>query len=600
VTGVESTTADVAPAADLVRVGIRAATAYGRPDLAARLAAAGRRLTGRTTVLVVGEYKQGKSSLVDSVLGVEVCPVDDDLATRVPTVVEWAATLTVTAFPADDGPGRPLSLDRLRAAVTEEAPEALPDTARVVVGLPSPLLADGLTFVDTPGAGGLSGPFGALTAAALPLADAVLFVSDAGQELTAAELAFLSAVRALCPRTMLVKSRIDLVPAWTEIVALDRGHLRAAGLDVPVAATSARLRALAMERLDDGLDDESGVPAVLDWLLDDVAAGCRRATAADVGAEVVEVARLLRVPFEDARTALDGDDDAALATAADRVQSARRTAGRWAQTLADGVADLVSDVEHDLRERLRGVTTDAEAAIDGMDPATAWGEYERRLYQQTAAAVMAHYAFRDQRLRAVVATVSAVLGDGQDGTVAGLSSGSGEAQLPAAELTLDVSRARLTSQGLTLLRSSYGGLAMLGFLGAFAGIAVAAPVMAAAGLLFGGKGLKDERARQLAARRSAAKVSVRRYLDEVSFALGKETRDTLRHTQRTLREHFSARAEEVQRSAAEALRAAKEAAAADAAARAARLADVESELRRLAALEERARRLAGEPQPVPA
>jgi gas vesicle protein len=199
-----------------------------------------------------------------------------------------------------------------------------------------------------------------------------------------------------------------------------------------------------------------------------------------------------------------------------------------------------------------------------------------------------------------VATVSAVLGEGQDATVAGLPSDPTEARLPDAHLSLDVSRARLTTQGLTLLRSSYGGLAMLGFLGAFAGIAVAAPVMAAAGLLFGGKGLKDERSRQLAARRSAAKVSVRRYLDEVSFALGKESRDTLRHTQRTLREHFSARAEEVQRSAAEALRAAKEAAAADAADRAARLADVEAELRRLAALEDRARRLAGEPQPVPA
>jgi hypothetical protein len=342
------------------------------------------------------------------------------------------------------------------------------------------------------------------------------------------------------------------------------------------------------------------MPAVLDWLLDDVAAGCRRATVAEVGTEVAEVARLLRLPFEDARTALAGDDDAALAAATERVQSARRTAGRWAQALADATADLVSDVEHDLRERLRGVTSDAEAAIDGMDPAVAWGEYERTLYQQTAAAVMAHYAFRDQRLRAVVASVSEVLGEEQAVAVAGLPADDAEARLPDAQLTLDVSRARLTSQGLTLLRSSYGGLAMLGFLGAFAGIAVAAPVMAAAGLLFGGKGLKDERSRQLAARRSAAKVSVRRYVDEVSFALGKETRDTLRHTQRTLREHFSARAEEAQRSAGEALRAAKEAAAADSAERAARLADVEAERRRLTGLEERARRLADEPRPVPA
>ena len=43
-------------------------------------------------VLVVGEFKQGKSQLVNALVNAPVCPVDDDIATAVPTVVRHAET----------------------------------------------------------------------------------------------------------------------------------------------------------------------------------------------------------------------------------------------------------------------------------------------------------------------------------------------------------------------------------------------------------------------------------------------------------------------------------------------------------------------------
>ena len=58
----------------------------------------------------------------------------------------------------------------------------------------------------------------------------------------------------------------------------------------------------------------------------------------------------------------------------------------------------------------------------------------------------------------------------------------------------------------------------------------------AAGL--GGKAAADERKRQLAMRRSQAKVMVRKYADETSFNVAKESRDALRRMNRDLREHF--------------------------------------------------------------
>ena len=38
-------------------------------------------------VIVVGEFKQGKSKLINALVNAPVCPVDDDIATSVPTVV---------------------------------------------------------------------------------------------------------------------------------------------------------------------------------------------------------------------------------------------------------------------------------------------------------------------------------------------------------------------------------------------------------------------------------------------------------------------------------------------------------------------------------
>src|SRR5919107_5986632 len=77
-----------AKAVAVVDLGLRACEAYDRPDAAARLTAARRALADPVLhVVVAGEFKQGKSSLVNALVGAAVCPVDDDVATALPTYV---------------------------------------------------------------------------------------------------------------------------------------------------------------------------------------------------------------------------------------------------------------------------------------------------------------------------------------------------------------------------------------------------------------------------------------------------------------------------------------------------------------------------------
>jgi hypothetical protein len=79
-------------------------------------------------------------------------------------------------------------------------------------------------------------------------------------------------------------------------------------------------------------------------------------------------------------------------------------------------------------------------------------------------------------------------------------------------------------------------------------------------MTLGRKLVRDERERQVQFRRQQAKQELRRYVDEVVFVVGKDSRDAVRRTQRFLRDEFASRAALSQRSAAQALEAVRQSA----------------------------------------
>lgn len=72
-------------------------------------------------------------------------------------------------------------------------------------------------------------------------------------------------------------------------------------------------------------------------------------------------------------------------------------------------------------------------------------------------------------------------------------------------------------------------------------------------------------------RRAEAKAAIRRFADDVSFQVGKESKDRLRLVQRLLRDHFTDIAEQALRSINESLRATQEAAQLESSEHAARI-----------------------------
>lgn len=550
--------------------GAELAAGQQRDDLERHLRRAEDRLAGQPVpVVVVGEFKRGKSTLVNALLQHAVCPVDADLVTAVPTTVYWAPTPQLTAYVRSDDRteliSRSAPLEDLERLITEQADESDPERERFVeIGFPHRMLRSGLRLIDTPGVGGLDSAHGFLTLGALRNASGVLFVTDAAQELTAPELEFLGTAVRRCPRTALVITKIDLYRQWRRIVDLDRGHLQRAGLDLPVLAVSSFLRLRASR--DPQLNDESGFGELITFLARDVVAACRAEAARAAAAEIGFAAGQLARPDAAERAVLAAPEQSAVVVqqldqARDRADSLASPTATWQQTLSDGIADLVADVEHDLTGRLRGVLHDAEEMINEGDPRDSWNDTEAWLRRKVAIVTVDNRDLLTERAEKLAAAVAEQF-DLQAEEKVALRLSDPDESLQGIEFspasTLKMPGGKLAPL-MTAARSSFYLPMMAG--GVAAAVLEVGPVVhlsiagisLALGAGIGRKIISDERKRQRTYRQQQAVAAVRKFVDEVAFLLNKQTRDGLRATQRQLRDDFSERALLMHRSATEAL-----------------------------------------------
>ncbi|MGB6583738.1 MAG: dynamin family protein [Streptosporangiaceae bacterium] len=598
---------DASPAIQTVELALQASTAYQRPDLAVRARQALQRLHNpRVRILVVGEFKQGKSMLVNALVNAPICPIDDDISTSVPTVVRYAHHPSATLIRGAWGGGADEQEERLQVPIEQLAshvseagnPGNHAGLKYAEAGIPRDILADGLELVDTPGVGGLGSVHGSATMAMLPSADAILLVSDAAAEYSRPELEFLRQAALACPNVACVLTKIDLYPRWQWIAELDRRHLRTAGIDAELLPASSMLRLHSLRARDHALNAESGFPALITFLRERVLGQSDRLANRAAANDVVTITAQLATGMRAELAACEDPGQAArlvaeLEQARQRADDLRDRGARWSQVLNDGVADLYADVDHDLRDRMRVVVREAEKVLDGADPGKIWDQFATQMEEQAAAAVSANFLWATERARWLAAQVADLFEEDSAQALPQLRTA--RAAMP--EMIADLEQPGREKFGVGQrafvgLRGGYIGTLMAGMASTFIGLSLLNPFSAAAGLLMGGKMVRDESRRLLDRRRMEAKNTVRRYVDDVSFQVGKQSRDMLRYMQRDLRDHFMARSDELVRSAQESLIATERALQTGEAERQQRIADLHAELERIAALEHEGQALA--------
>jgi Dynamin family len=518
---------------------------------------------------VVGEFKQGKSTLLNALLRTDICPVDVDVVTAVPTIVRYGTPPSAVAqFASDNGRAitEEVGFDDLRRFVTERADDR-PAPRSVEVRLDRRLLRSGLSFVDTPGVGGLDSAQGNITLATLPLARAALFVSDASQELTAPEVEFLTRTVDRCPIVVCVITKTDLHAEWRRIVDLNTAHLSRAGLAVPIVAVSSFLRLRAQARDSTALNRESGFPQLLEILRRDILGSAGVATIRSARADAAFVVTQLREQVGAERVAAESPQ-AGPVLAERFAEKARRSqalsngsgAGSWQMVLGDGVQDVTADVDHDLRERLRSMQRRGEELIDEGDPKETWHDFQAWASREATAAAVDNLLLLVTRTEQLARDVAARFEIEYDSLDLDLPSPTESlAKVEALEVRFEKSAMQQFIGAFTAARVAYGGFYLLGAFGTlFGSLIYAAPVGLAAGMTLGRKLIRMERERQVEQRRLQAKQELRRYIDEVTFHVSHDSREAVRRTQRFLRDEFTARAQLAQRSAATAAEAVRQ------------------------------------------
>lgn len=537
-----------------------------RADLSARLTAARERITDpQIRVVIAGQLKQGKSQLLNSLLNMPVARVGDDESTVLVTVVVHADEPSARLIVADGRGGEEavnIPIAGLRSDLRRASEAHGRPVLRVEVGAPSPVLAGGLTFIDTPGVGGQGQPHLSATLGLLPDADAVLFVSDASQEFTEPELRFIRQAVEVCPVAATIATKTDLYPFWRQVVDADIAHLRAARLDLPVIPVSSLLRSHAVSTNDKELNDESNFPALVTFLSERVLSRENDRGRDHVLGEIRAVAEHLSLAVGSELSALDDPGQAGgLAMDLERrkleAQDALQQTALWQQILNDGIADLTSDVEHDLRARFRSISQHAEGVIDSCDPTLQWAEIGDQVENDVANAVGDNFVWAYQRAEALAAEVARTFVDAGLGAVripevADMGAGVGRLKSLAQLESKPIGKGHKV---ITSMRGSYGGVLMFGMLTSVAGLGMFNPISLGAGLLMGRKAYHEDMENRMLRVRNEAKTNLRRFVDDVLFVVSKESRDRLKIVQRQLRDHYREIANQATRSLNESLQA---------------------------------------------
>jgi GTPase SAR1 family protein len=286
-------------------------------DLRRRLA------TDRFQLAVLGQFKRGKTTLLNALLGISVLPMAVVPLTAIPTFVTAGDAPRIRAVfnsgVTEESKGKCAEelADRLALLVTEEGnPNNSLGLGRVEVSLAAPLLQGGVVLIDTPGVGSTYTHNTETAEAFLPECDAALFVISPDPPITEVEISYLKRVQATVVRLIIVLNKVDAVGSQDDLAAIiafiRRTLAEKVGMDeaFPLFQVSARSALRAKITGDNNALASSGLPELEAYLIAFLARDKRAALEAAVGRKAAAIlddllmetelrCQALRLPMED-------------------------------------------------------------------------------------------------------------------------------------------------------------------------------------------------------------------------------------------------------------------------------------------------------------
>lgn len=166
----------------------------------------------RFNLAVVGQFKRGKSTLMNAILGRDLLPTGLLPLTSAITTLCYGPTEHVFLRRKGWRLEQEVPLAQLSAYITERGnPGNEKELIEARVELPVPFLRRGLHFIDTPGIGSARRENTATTYAFLPQMAAVIFVTSVEAPLSEAEEHFLIDIRGQVRQLFVVVNKVDML-----------------------------------------------------------------------------------------------------------------------------------------------------------------------------------------------------------------------------------------------------------------------------------------------------------------------------------------------------------------------------------------------------
>lgn len=173
------------------------------------------------TLVIVGQFKRGKTTFINMLLGVDILPTAIIPLTSIITILKYGDKVEAVAF-MNDGSKKEIPIEEIQHYATEKYnPKNEKGVDRVEVFYPSPYLKNGVQIVDTPGVASIHEHNTKITYQYLPQADAAIFLVSVDPPLTQAELLFLQDLKKLVSQIFFIQNKIDIVSDTDRQEALD-------------------------------------------------------------------------------------------------------------------------------------------------------------------------------------------------------------------------------------------------------------------------------------------------------------------------------------------------------------------------------------------
>ena len=223
------------------------------------------------TLAVLGQFKRGKSSLLNAILGKSILPTGLLPLTSAITTIRYGTTEKLVLYKENSIFPQELPLKEIASYITEtNNPSNSKHIQTACLELPVPFLRYGTKFVDTPGIGSMVTANTQTTYTFLPQCDAALFVTSTDAPLNHTEMDFLHEIKQYTTKIFFILNKTDLLSSEKiiDLIEFIQRHLQQEGfLQSEIFPLSAEKGLQAKQQHNPSLYQASGLQTLEERLI---------------------------------------------------------------------------------------------------------------------------------------------------------------------------------------------------------------------------------------------------------------------------------------------------------------------------------------------